>query len=96
MSLSLSCSEIPALASDYLAHRLALGQRLKVGLHLLQCEACRAYMRGLARTARLAADGLRGGPAPEALLERLGLGAAEDGGGEKTRVRAAERGPPSG
>lgn len=55
----LTCSEIPALASDLIDGQLPLVQRARVQLHLALCPNCRTYVRGLSASIRLTAESLQ-------------------------------------
>lgn len=72
-ALVLKCISIPDLADDYLDRDGPLAGRIGVALHLSVCGHCRAYVRGLSVTKRLAAESLRA-EAPETVLDRIGMG----------------------
>ena len=66
----LSCKEITELVTDYLEGRLSLGQRLRFQLHLGTCRHCRAYLRQMRMTIRVAGR-LSDEPLPETLQAEL-------------------------
>jgi anti-sigma factor ChrR (cupin superfamily) len=42
-----TCREVQTLATEYREGTLPFSRRLGIGLHLLLCWACRAFLRGL-------------------------------------------------
>ena len=44
----LTCRDVTDAASDYLENRLTLFTKIRMGLHLVSCPGCRAYLRQLA------------------------------------------------
>lgn len=50
----LRCRDVTELVGTGRLERSSLGQRLRVGLHLLMCRHCRAYVRSLRQIADLA------------------------------------------
>lgn len=55
-SLLFSCRQVTRQVSESLEHRLPVGRRIVVLLHLAMCSACRAYRRqvlGLDRLIRV-------------------------------------------
>nr|WP_316651139.1 hypothetical protein [uncultured Gellertiella sp.] len=69
----LTCKDIPGVASDYVSHEGGRKSRLLIGLHLLQCTNCRAYVRSLKNLRSLAAASFRAEAVPTDLFERLNL-----------------------
>ncbi len=48
----MSCREVIVLANDHLDHRLSMGQRIGLRMHLAMCQHCRRYLRQLRATLR--------------------------------------------
>lgn len=89
----LTCTEVTALASDYLDGELSLFRRMSVRFHLARCAGCAQFLAGL-RVADQRADRLRQSMAelePE-LLDRLKFSVSA--GLSEERVRSV--GPRSG
>jgi transposase len=56
-----SCEEIARLLSESMEHKLTLGQRIEVWIHLSMCRLCAGFARmikGLRQAIRQGADGL--------------------------------------
>jgi anti-sigma factor RsiW len=66
----MNCQQITQLITDYLEARLSLRQRLRFQLHLGTCRHCRAYLRQMRTTIRLAGH-LPDEPLPAALQAEL-------------------------
>jgi predicted anti-sigma-YlaC factor YlaD len=66
----MNCREITELVTDYLEGRLSLGQRLRFQLHLGSCRHCRAYLRQMRMTVRMAGR-LADEPVPPAIEVEL-------------------------
>ena len=66
----LTCREITELVTDYLEGRLSFAQRLRFQLHLGTCRGCRAYLRQMRTTIRVAGH-LPDDPLPETLQAEL-------------------------
>lgn len=49
----LTCKQLSERATDYLENAVTTRQRLSIGMHLLLCKHCRAYVDQMAKTASL-------------------------------------------
>lgn len=66
----MTCKEITELVTDYLERRLSLRDRLRVRWHLGFCRFCRAYLRQMRTTIRIAGR-LPDEPLPHAMQAEL-------------------------
>lgn len=46
----LNCKQLTELVTDYLEHKMSLGDRLRFQMHLGMCRHCRAYLRQMKLT----------------------------------------------
>ena len=46
----LNCKQLTELVTDYLEHKMSLGDRLRFQMHLGMCKHCRAYLRQMKLT----------------------------------------------
>jgi predicted anti-sigma-YlaC factor YlaD len=58
-----TCRDVSEKVTDYLERALPTGQWLGVRWHLLQCDACRRYVRQMRQTMRLLAESVLSPPA---------------------------------
>jgi hypothetical protein len=66
----MTCKEITELVTDYLELRLSLRDRLRFRWHLGLCRHCRAFLRQMRATIRIAGR-LPDEPLPQALQAEL-------------------------
>ena len=65
-----TCSELVAVASDYIEGRLPPSERVRLESHLAECESCTTYLEQMRRTITLIGE-LRPEHVPPEALERL-------------------------
>src|SRR3954463_15340411 len=76
----MTCKEITELVTDYLERRLSLRDRLRFRWHLGFCTFCRAYLRQMRATIRIAGR-LPDEPLPHAVEAELRRGSRDFGRG---------------